>query len=292
MIYHVILLFLKALSYLPLRLMYVLSNGAFYLFYYLVRYRRKIVRKNLTESFPEKRLSEIIEIEKDFYRFFVDVFFETCKMTSISPSEMSLRMRFKNTEAVENVLKQGKSISLYMGHYGNWEWVSSLPLHLEKQVVAGQIYQKLRNKNMERLMKQNRERMGAVCIEMHKTARSINELVAENKVSIIGFIADQSPARQDIGYYLRFLNHQIPVLTGSEKITKHYGFEAWFLDVKRVKRGYYEAEFVQIHENPQSQPDFEITERYYRLLEQMIRRQPELYLWSHKRFKHAKEMES
>lgn len=109
----------------------------------------------------------------------------------------------------------------------------------------------------------------------------------KNKVGIVGFIADQSPKKKESRHFLHFLNHEAPVLTGTEKMIKHYGFEAWFLDMKRVKRGYYEAELIQINDNPQAVPDFELTAVYFRMLEQMIRNCPELYLWTHNRFKHA-----
>ncbi len=288
--YHLLQWFWNLLSLFPLCVMYILSDILFYPLFYLVRYRRKIVRKNLTESFPEKNLSEIQKIEKQFYRFFIDTIFETCKMASISKDEMRKRMKFTNLEAVEAILSQGKSISTYLGHYGNWEWISSLPIHLSQGIIAGQIYQKLRNKAVNRLLLRNRERLGAISIEKKETTRKINELIDNKKVSIIGFIADQSPAKQDIRHYVPFLHHYTPVLIGTEKLTKRYGFEAWYLDVKRLKRGYYEAKFIRIHENIQSLPDFQLTDLYYKHLEQTILRQPELYLWTHKRFKHAQKI--
>lgn len=278
---------MKLLAILPFRVLYFLSDCIYYLIYYIVRYRRTIVRKNLIESFPEKREQEIILIEKKFYKFFTDNIFESFKMATISRKEISCRMKFKNVEAANSVLNEGKSISLYLGHYGNWEWVSSMPLHLKEGVVAAQIYHRLHNDDMNRLILNNRGRMGAVSVEMYKTARYINELAGENKVSIIGFIADQSPRKKDSRYFIPFLNHNVPVLTGTEKITKHYGFEAWFLKMKRIKRGYYEAEFVRMHDNPKSLPDFELTSIYFSLLEDMIKTAPELYLWTHNRFKHA-----
>lgn len=288
MLYHLMHFFLKLVSYIPFRMLYILSDGLFYPFYYLVRYRRKIVRRNLTESFPEKSLPEIIQIEKKFYHFFVDMFFESCKLASVSPQEIRRRMRFTNVDTVNAWVRQGKSVSIYIGHFGNWEWVSSMPLWLEKDATGIQIYHKLRNKNTEQLMKHIRERMGGICVEMRKTARYITDLVLRHKVCVIGFIADQSPRKSESRHFLPFLHHESPVLTGSEKITKHYGFQAFYLNVRRVKRGFYEAEFSPLHDNPQSLPDFELTARYFQHLEQAILQQPELYLWTHNRFKHAK----
>ena len=291
MMYHLLSFFLKLLSYIPFKMLYVLSDGLFYLLYYIIRYRRPIVRKNLTESFPEKSEQEILQIEKNFYHYFTDQVLESCKMTTISPEEISRRMVFTNVEAADAVLKSGKSIALYIGHYGNWEWVSSIPLWLGKEVRAVQIYHKLRNESMDKLMLHIRERMGAVSVEMRKTARYITEMANSRQVSIVGFIADQSPRKKEVRHFLPFLHHNTPVLTGTEKIIKHYDFEAWFLNMKRIKRGCYEAELVRIHENPKELPDFELTAIYYQMLEQMIRNRPELYLWTHNRFKHAMKLD-
>lgn len=290
MTYHLLSFFLRLFSYLPFCLLYIISDGLYFLVYYIFRYRRRIVRKNLTESFPEKSEHDIKEIEKKFYSFFTDNILESLKMFTISRKEMLRRVKFINVEEVDALMGDGKSISLFLGHYGNWEWMSSIPLHINKEVVAAQIYHKLSNKNMDRLMLYVRERMGAVCVEMRKTARYVNELATENKVCIIGFIADQSPRKKDSHHFLHFLNHNTPVLTGTEKITKHYDFGAFFLDVKRVKRGYYEARFVKMHDNPKSLPDFELTAIYYQMLEKCIRTQPELYLWSHNRFRNAEKL--
>ncbi len=284
--------FLKLLSIVPYRVLYVISDCVYYLLYYVIRYRRHVVRKNLTECFPEKSSKELVQIEKNFYHYFTDQVLESCKMATISPEEMRRRMKFVNVEAVNAPLRAGKSVGLYLGHYGNWEWVSSMPLWLEKSAIAAQIYHKLRNDDMDALMLHMRSRMGATCVDMHKTARFITELKAQNKVSIIGFIADQSPRKKEARYFIPFMHHSTPVLTGTEKIIKHYDFEAWFVHIKRVKRGFYEAEFVKMHDEPKKLPDFELTAIYYQMLEQMIRQQPELYLWTHNRFKHAEKIES
>ena len=287
MTYHLLSFFIRLLSCLPFGVLYILSDFLYYVVYYVVRYRREVVRKNLTESFPEKSEQEIKLIEKKFYHFFVDNTLEGCKLATISHKEISRRMVFTNIEDVNTVLMGGKSIALYLGHYGNWEWCSSIPLHLDKTVTSAQIYHKLRNENMDRLILHDRERMGAICVEMRKTARYVNELANTGKVSIIGFIADQSPRKKEVRHFLQFLNHNVPVLTGTEKIVKHYGLEAWFLDIRRLKRGYYEAKFVKMHDAPNTLPDFELTAIYFQMLERCIKYCPEMYLWSHRRFKHA-----
>lgn len=287
MIYKLLYSFVKLLSYIPFRVMYFISDILFYLVYYLFRYRRHVVRKNLTESFPEKSHSEIVRIEKKFYHFFVDMMLETCKLASISQKEIMRRLTFQNVEEVNAKMAEGKSVALYLGHYANWEWCSSIPLHLSGSFVPAQIYHKLSNKHMDRLMQYIRERMGTACVEMRKTARYVTELSQKRQVGIIGFIADQAPRKKDIHYFLPFLNHQTPVLTGTEKLIKHYGMEVFFVRVKRVKRGYYAAEYIPMGEASRSVPDFQLTDAYFRLLEKCILEYPELYLWSHNRFRRA-----
>ncbi len=285
--YRLLFNLVKVLSHIPFWMMYMISDVLYYVVYYMVKYRRYIVRKNLTECFPEKNIDEIVKIEKKFYRFFVDNMLESCKLTTITPQEMKRRMKFLNVEGIKATMKKGKSASVFMGHYGNWEWVSSLPLHLEDGMLGVQIYHELHNKPMNDYMLFTRGRMGAISVEMRQTVRYISEMVSNKKVAAIGFIADQSPKKREVRCYMPFLNHNVPVLTGTEKLTKHYDFEGWYLNMRRVKRGYYEAEFVKLHENPRMLPDFELTEIYYQRLEEMIKERPELYLWTHNRFRHA-----
>jgi len=268
-------------------MLYALSDLLFFPFYFIIRYRRKIVRKNLTESFPDKSIDEIIRIEKKFYHFFLDMVFESCKLMSMTPEEIRGRMKFTNIEIANEMLREGKSVSLFLGHYGNWEWISSMSLWLHKNAVQAQIYHKLRNKSMDKIMRMLRERMGATCVEMYKTIRFMADGEKSGKPYIIGFIADQSPKKREVKDFIQFLNHTVPVLTGTEKATKHFGYNAMFVSVKKIKRGYYECVLSSLHDNPQSLPNFELTNLYFRRLEQEIMQHPELYLWTHNRFKHA-----
>lgn len=259
-----------------------------------MRYRRHIVRKNLTESFPNKSQREIVEIEKRFYHSFLDVALETCKLLTLSKEEMMRRMRFVNVEAVNERMESGQSVGLYLGHFGNWEWISSFGLWLKPGMNKAQIFHKLQNKTMNRLMTELRERMGGNdSVEMRDTVRYMVEAKQKEKPTIIGFIADQSPKRRVAKYFIPFLHHNTPVLTGTEKTIKHFDYWPIFGRVKRVKRGYYECEFIPLlrsdeEENVKQVPDFELTNRYFALLEAEITAHPELYLWTHNRFKYCK----
>ena len=288
MLYYYVLLFLvKMLSYMPFRILYILSDILFFPFYYIIRYRRKIVRKNLTESFPKKSTDEIIRIEKKFYHFFIDMTLESCKLITITPEEIKQHIKFTNMEVANEYLANGQSVSAFLGHYGNWEWISSIGLWLCDNSVVAQIYHKLHNDEMDKIMRRLRERMGNQCVDMYKTVRFMVDASKDSRPYIIGFIADQSPKRREAKHFIPFLNHEIPVLTGSEKATKHFGYQAIFIGMNRVKRGYYECELSSLHPHPESLPDFELTTLYFQRLEQEIQKHPELYLWTHNRFKYA-----
>lgn len=290
--YTLLRMVITAVSHIPFGVLYVLSDIIFFPLYYVVRYRRKVVRKNLVESFPEKNLNEIVALEKKFYHSFIDIALESCKMMTISHDEIRRHISFSNVECANAMLRQGTSVGLFMGHFGNWEWVASLALWLWDGALASQIYHRLRNPAMDRLMKQMRERFGSVCVEMRDTVRFVRDGLNDERPYIIGFIADQSPKLRESKHFVDFLNHSTPVLTGSEKVMKRYGYQAVFLGVRRVKRGYYECTITPLHPNAPELPDFELTRLYFEKLEEEIKQNPELYLWTHNRFKHARELET
>ncbi|WP_417466927.1 lysophospholipid acyltransferase family protein [Leyella stercorea] len=286
--YYFIYFIIKTLSYIPFWMLYAISDIMYYPLYYVIRYRREIVRKNLTESFPEKSPSEIITIEKKFYRFFMDMLLESSKIASISPNEMRKRMKFVNIDKTNKLLDEGKSLAFFMGHFCNWEWMTSVGLWIKDDVVCAQVYHKLINETFDKIIKQMRERMGNICVEMRQTARFVASMKAENKACMVALIADQSPKRRQIKHYVKFLNHMVPVLVGPEKIANHFGYMPIFVNARRVKRGYYECEFSLLHNDPTSLPDYKLTDLYFERLEDEIRKHPECYLWTHNRFKYAK----
>ena len=287
--YHIVYSVCWLVSLLPLWALYRVSDGLYYLLYHLVRYRRPLVRKNLTDSFPDKTEAEIIKIEKEFYSWLCDYFVETLKLFTVSKAEISRRMTFKGVDAVRRAVDNGQSCALYLGHYCNWEWVTSFPLTIGDKAICGQIYHVLENPSFDRLFLRLRERMGAVCIPMAETLRHIARYRHEGKPVIIGFIADQVPFWNNIHYWTDFLNHDTPVLTGTERIVHKAGFAAFYVDMRRTRRGYYSAEFIPLTYSPAELKEFELTEMYFRLLEKTILRQPPYWLWTHNRWKRTRE---
>lgn len=277
------------MSLLPLKVLYIVSDGLFYLVYYVVRYRRPLVRKNLSDSFPEKTEKEIVRIEKEFYSWFCDYIVETIKLFSMSEKQIMRRMRFVGLEQVRETLESGRSCALYLGHYCNWEWVTSLPLSIGCNAVCAQIYHVLENPMFDKLFYRLRGRMGAVSIPMAETLRQIVKYRNEGKPVIIGFIADQTPFWNNIHYWTDFLNHDTPVLTGTERIARKTDFAAYYLDLRCERRGQYVAEFKLLSDTPRKLPEYGLTEMYWRALENTIRRQPHLWLWTHNRWKRTRK---
>jgi KDO2-lipid IV(A) lauroyltransferase len=289
LLYYIVFAVWYVFSLLPLRILYVLSDLLFWLLYAVVGYRKAVIRKNLKESFPEKSEEELRKVERGFYRFFCDYLVETIKMMTISKENIRRRLTFKGTELVDEIVESGQSCAVYLGHLGNWEWVTSLPLWVTPKAQCGQIYHPLENKEFDRLFLYSRQRLGAKCIAMQDTLRKILNYRKENQPVVIGYISDQVPFWTNIHHWVDFLHHDTPVLTGTERIARKVNHAVFFLDVHRVRRGYYEAEFKLITREPQKMDEFEITDIYFKLLEESIRRAPEFWLWSHNRWKRTRE---
>ncbi len=275
------------ISLLPLWVFYRLSNGLYYLVYHVVRYRRRVVYANLRSSFPEKSEAEIERIAKEFYSFFCDYIVETLKFFSMGEKNIRKRMKFEGLGQVKEDFANGRSVSVYLGHYCNWEWISSLGLHLDEQ--CGQIYHPLENATLDRLFLYMRGRFKAQSIKMDDTFLTILKWKKEGRKNIVGYIADQVPGYNNIHYWADFLHHDTPVFTGAERISKIMDTAVYYIDVERPRRGYYVARFIKIADSLNEHPVFFATEQYFRLLEQNIQRAPQYWLWSHKRWKRTRE---
>jgi KDO2-lipid IV(A) lauroyltransferase len=248
------------------------------------------VRENLENSFPDKDQKEIVKIEKQFYRHFCDYFFETIKLLHISDEEMKRRFVFKNMTVLEEKIKNGNSAIQMLGHYGNWEWVTSITLWSnDPETVFAQIYRPLRNSVSDRFFTNLRKRFHSVGFTKNGALREIVRHKRSGKKMMIGFISDQKPSLNNIHYWTRFLNQDTAILTGAERIAKQTGFIVGYLDVKRLGRGYYEVDMKVISDDPVATGENEITERYARLMEETILRDPARWLWTHNRWKHKKQ---
>ena len=282
----------KVLSLLPLSAHYVLSDLFIYPFvYYIIRYRRTLVRRQLAESFPEKEKKELRDIERRFYHFFCDYLVETVKMATISEQEIRRRVEWIGMEQLQQRMLQHDHYYAfaYLGHIGNWEWMASFALLLKENFVGAQIYHPLRNQNMNQLFLHVRKRFGGSCIPMKETLRRILSLRKEKKRPVVGFIADQSPKWEAMHQWCRFLNHDTSFFIGTERLGKQLGAEIWYVQVTRPRRGYYRAELKFMADAEANIPDFELTNRYAQLLEQNIFSDPHLWLWTHNRWKRTRQ---
>ncbi len=281
---------LRALALLPLGALYVISDGVALLLRHVVRYRRKVVRKNLAESFPDKSAAELRDIERRFYRNFADYIFETVKLLHISDKEMSRRMVFENIELVDRLLDEGRSIAVYFSHCGNWEWAPSITLHTafppDHGAVYGQVYRPLRNRWFDAMMLRIRSRFGS---HSYPKKTVLRDLIKEKRTGLpamVGFMSDQKPSHGDTIHVVSFLNHPTAVITGTETLARRLDMAAIYWDMEKVSRGHYKITNRLISDRLADEPQYSITDRYAAMLEKTIMRDPAVWLWSHKRWKH------
>lgn len=278
---------LYLVSLLPYKALYVLSDLMYLIIHRVARYRIAIVRNNLSTSFPEKSQEELRDIEKGFYRWLCDYFVETVKLMTVSRKELLRHVEFRNTEEIEASFDRGQTCAGILGHYGNWELLSATGLMFRRhpEAVVGLIYKPQRNKMFDRLFIKMRQSMGGVCVPKQDILRYLVSFRRQNLMNIFGYIADQAPRYQNIHLWLPFLNHDTPVFTGAERLMRKMGNTVFYIDVERPRRGKYIYTFKLMTADPASLPEFEITRRYFAMLEETIRRNPRFYLWSHNRWK-------
>jgi KDO2-lipid IV(A) lauroyltransferase len=276
--------FIWLFSRLPMRILYIKSDFFFFLIYYVFRYRKNVVLENLKLAFPEKSEAERIKIAKGFFKHFTDLFMESVKAFSISEKEILKRYTYKNPEFVNNFTKQGRSIALVAAHQANWEWSISLPLVLDGKVNGA--YTKLGNTYFEKVVRTSREKFGVLGYKTSETVKGMQKNFTEKTQGLYILLSDQSPQVHKTFYWSTFFGIKVPMHTGAEMLAKKFDLVVINYVTRKVKRGYYETEFQLITETPKEFDNYQITDKYIDLTEKNIQQQPELYLWSHKRFKH------
>jgi Kdo2-lipid IVA lauroyltransferase/acyltransferase len=275
------------LSKMPFFILYGVSDMFFVLVYYVVRYRRKVVYANLRNSFPEKTDQEIRKTARKFYRNFCDQILEIVKGRSISLEQLLKRMQYKNTELIDQLYEEGRSVVAMCGHLGNWEWLGmSFKTYVKHKGYA--VVKPFSDKYWDRYIRKIRLRFPKEGLVGPN--RIFLELVRHKNERTLSLIAgDQTPAKNEIEYWTKLLHQDTAFYLGSEKIAKALDMAVVFVDVQRVKRSHYQVEISLITKDPKNTADFEITEAYVKKLEKVILEHNENWLWSHRRWKHKKE---
>ncbi len=278
-------LIILPISKLPYPILYGFSDFFFVVFYYLVGYRKKVVTANLRRSFPDKSEKEIKQIRRKFFRHFCDLVMESLKNFSIKPEQAQARMKQIGVEIFDKYYKEGKSVILCGGHYGNWElWAVATPDHFKHELLA--IYKRLSNAFFDDKMRTTRGRFGLKMVPTKEIGTYLKDNPQNLTVTVFGF--DQSPSNPQKCVWIDFLGQETAGLYGAEKYAQLYDSPVVFGHVRKVRRGYYEVEYALVTEEPRKMAYGELTQKLHTILEKDIRKAPEYWLWSHKRWKHKR----
>lgn len=278
---------IRIITLLPFRYLLPFSSIFYFFIYYIFPYRKKIVRKNLKNSFPEWNKKKVKQVMKKFYMHLCTGFIESLYSGKFTIDDFQLRYKVINPELCNEYFKQGKSISLMMAHYANWEWAATLQVYLKHQILP--IYKPLHNPYIDRKVKHDRERFGCKTVPQEKILRKLIDYESEKKPTITYFLADQRPLMAKIQYWTTFLNQDTPVVMGPEKIARKFKHAVVFLKVVPVGKSIYEVEFVPMFDDASEEKEYAIIEKYHEILENLIREEPEYWLWTHNRWKHKIE---
>lgn len=283
--YHLLAAPFILLMMLPLPFLYLLSDMLYYLMYYLLGYRRKVVYNNLRNAFPQKTTAEIDAIAKRYYRYLIDLMIETYKVSTISKTQLKKHCTYdeQSIKLVDSFYTNNQSVIMVLGHWGNWEWAGqSFMMHHPYSSYV--LYHPIKNPFFNWLTAKFRMRFGMNLLNMHHAAKRM--IASRKERTITAFIADQTPSNPKDALWLTFLNQSTPVLTGAEFMAKKLNFPVLYASVKRLRRGYYHVSFQLVSDKPVATKENEITETYTRMLEKDIISCPEIWLWSHRRWKH------
>ncbi|MCT4599696.1 MAG: lysophospholipid acyltransferase family protein [Marinifilaceae bacterium] len=279
--------FVWLISLLPYRVLYMISDFFSFLLCYVFKYRKKVIETNLRNSFPEKSDNEISNIRKKFYKHISDYFLETIKLLSVTEKEIKERCKFLNAEMLDKYYNEGKSVLVILGHYANWELMCNYTLWSEN-IDFMPIYKPLHNKAMDYLYIRMRSRFGAKPLAKNDVFRTLLKYKKEGILSLTAFVGDQTPRKKNIQYWTSFLNQDTPIFLGVDKIAHKLQSPVVFVNMNKVKRGYYEVELIEITEDASELPLHALTETHTRMLENQIKKNPEYWLWSHRRWKHKR----
>jgi Kdo2-lipid IVA lauroyltransferase/acyltransferase len=287
LIYLLVYPILWLISILPFPVLYLFSDFVCFIMYRIVKYRKKVVRKNITLALPHLSEKERKVIERKFYSHLCDLFLEMIKTLSISQKEIEKRYTFSNMDLYYDLEKKEKSIALLCAHYASYEWACSMNFHVN--FTAYGVYKQLANPYFDKLAIKMRSKFKAVLINTKESIPTMANNYRNKKYSLYGLVSDQSPKLQATHHWQKFMGHEVPVHTGGEMLARKYHMNVLFLQTKKVKRGYYVGSFQLLSDNVKETKNYEITDKFLKLVEQQIYDAPEYYLWTHKRWKHKRE---
>jgi KDO2-lipid IV(A) lauroyltransferase len=282
-VFYVIYPLVWFLSKLPTRVVYKVSDLAYYLIFYVIKYRKDVVLDNLKIAFPEKPDNECYSIYKANMKHFCDSFIEVILSMELSKEEMRKRFKYTNLEVLEKYAQQKRPVVVMFGHQASYEWTMCLDGLTDYKIVA--IYKQLHNKYFDALIRKIRKKFNSTLVPSHKARNYIQESITKGELALYGLVADQSPARYKASHFTTFFNKTSAVFMGGERIARANDTVVVFLAVEKTKRGYYKATFETITNHGAQTDEWEITDHFFKLLEAQIKKQPQYYLWTHKRWK-------
>lgn len=267
-------------------LYFVADYLLFPLIYHIIRYRRKIVIKNLRNAFPNLNANEYRQLEKKIYHQFCNVFAEIIYSYRITISELKERVHFTGVEKLVELNLKYKSSIIMLGHMGCWEWMCSIHHHVKDQgITECSVYRKQKNESVNQLMEKLREKVGGICADKNKILRTIISRRKENLITIYGMVADQKPSPNNMHFWTTFLNQPTAFLDGSDILARKFDYPVFYFYITSPKRGYYDVDTILLSENSKDAAEYEIVSKYSKILEKNILEQPQLWLWTHNRWK-------
>ena len=276
-----------ALSRLPLRVHYWFADWLLFpLMYYVVRYRRRLVATNLHKAFPDKTEEERRQIARAFYHQFCDTIVESIYGYRCPNEEMRQRVVFEHMDEVNQLVDQAGGGIFMLAHFGNWEWMASIQDWVSPGVTEVNVYRQLKSAAADKMMLALRAKRGGVCVEKRRILREMVRYKAAKQPITIGLLSDQKPRPAVTRTWVNFLHQETGFLDGGEVLAKKFGYPVFYLYITRTARGYYHVDMRTIAATPQQTAEGEITAVYARVLEENINEQPELWLWTHNRWKY------
>lgn len=272
------------ISKMPLKILYIFSDIIFYLNHYVVGYRKKIITQNIKNSFPDKTDHEIAEIRKKFYLNFSDYLAETVKSFTMSERETRVRMQHINQQVFHDAKEEGKNIILLAGHVFNWEWMNALAT-IVPQKNCHPVYRKVNSSFWENQMKKVRSKFGNEALEANEVILNIFRSKNDGD-SIYLFVADQTPHVAHVNYGLEFLNQRTPAFIGYDKLATRMDLAFIYCEMQKVKRGLYQINYHRIMPEGEKFVNNEVVKKFHQLLENTIKKRPDNYLWSHRKWKY------